>query len=78
MTSLLGYLARMRSSWVKGKQKVKIRRSYPCNRPWRPIGLCDVEDLTFFYTIGSEMAVKLSVCRYIKHFERRTGSERFS
>jgi hypothetical protein len=30
--------------------------SYPCNRPWRPIGLCDVEALT----IGSQEAVKLS------------------
>jgi hypothetical protein len=28
------------SNGVKGK-------SYPCNRPWRPIGLLDAEDPTF-------------------------------
>jgi hypothetical protein len=25
----------------------KIKRMYPCNKPWRPIGLWDVEDPTF-------------------------------
>jgi hypothetical protein len=30
--------------WVT--YSVKKRWSYPCSRPWRPIGLCDVEALT--------------------------------
>jgi hypothetical protein len=28
--------------------RVKIRQSYPCNRPWRPIRLSDIEAPTFF------------------------------
>jgi hypothetical protein len=25
---------------------ISVKRSYPCNRPWRPIGMWDVEDST--------------------------------
>jgi hypothetical protein len=40
---------------------VEVKNSYPCNRPRRPIGLRVVEAPTYiFYTIGSQMAVKLS------------------
>jgi hypothetical protein len=37
-------IPRALSSEVKGKKT----QSYPCNRPWRPIGLWDVETSTFF------------------------------
>jgi hypothetical protein len=43
-----------RWGWLKiGEQKVrkvgniKKGKNYPCNRPWRPIGLRDVEAPTF-------------------------------
>jgi hypothetical protein len=32
-------------SWINVKGKVK--KSYPCNRPWRPMGLWDVQAPTF-------------------------------
>jgi hypothetical protein len=30
----------------KKEKKIKKRKSYPRNRPWRPIGLCDVKGPT--------------------------------
>jgi hypothetical protein len=32
---------------------VSIKESYPCNRPWRPIGLWDIEDPTLSRQSGS-------------------------
>jgi hypothetical protein len=26
--------------------KKKVKKSYPCNRPWRPVGLWDVKNPT--------------------------------
>jgi hypothetical protein len=38
----------------------KKRVNCPCNRPWRPIGLWDVETSTFYIQSGSQMAWRLS------------------
>jgi hypothetical protein len=50
---------------LKDSQAVSARLSggYPCNRPWKPIGLCDIESLHMFYTICRQMAVRLSTLR---------------
>jgi hypothetical protein len=37
----------MKTDKGKEKKRKKEGKSYPCNRPWRPIGLWDVEDPTF-------------------------------
>jgi hypothetical protein len=42
---------------------IKVKYIYPCNRPWRSIGLWDVKDPTLSKTIGSQMAVRLSDLR---------------
>jgi hypothetical protein len=34
------------STWTSGQVKSKVKWSYPRNRLWRPVGLCDVEDPT--------------------------------
>jgi hypothetical protein len=40
--------------------EVKKKWSYPCNRPWRPIGLWDVKDFTHVWIISSQTTVRLS------------------
>jgi hypothetical protein len=39
--------------------KIKLKWSYPCNRPWRSVGLWDVEDPT----LSRHSAVRLSALR---------------
>jgi hypothetical protein len=40
----------------------KVKYSYQCNRPWRPIELCDVE-ASIFSIPSTQMAVRLSALR---------------
>jgi hypothetical protein len=42
---------------------VKKKKSYPHNRPWRPIGLWDVQDPTFSRQLCSHITVRLSALR---------------
>jgi hypothetical protein len=42
---------------------VKIRRSYPCNKPWMPRGLWDIEATTFFRQSAKNDGKVVSITR---------------
>jgi hypothetical protein len=48
-----------------------ITKNYPCNRPWRPTKLRDVEAPKYSRQKGSHMAVKLSALSASRAFPPR-------
>jgi hypothetical protein len=44
-------------------RSINWKLSYPCNRPWRPIGLSKDRESHILKTIGSQMAVRLLALR---------------
>jgi hypothetical protein len=47
------------SQFIPHIVKEAEKKNYPCNRPWRPIGLWDIE-VPAFSRVGSQMVVRLS------------------
>jgi hypothetical protein len=57
------FAVKINNKIIKIRLTLLFQYSYPCNRPWGSMGLCDVEAPIFSNKVGLQMAVKLSALR---------------